>query len=163
MRKCVRFAERMRILSADAASGVHVPVSTRQLLRVAKHISRYPTDVHDAMSRAVLLPFLPSHAREIVLRALHECAIVPDKGLVKSNNIETVCNSFLFVYPPIFLSLWLLTIVCSYYLSICYYRSMCSYFRFALLMGQPSISEEYLNPYAPQHHLLWFLLYYSII
>ncbi|KDN48209.1 hypothetical protein K437DRAFT_245730 [Tilletiaria anomala UBC 951] len=76
--KLLEFAERYRQISANPNLLLQKSrrLGTRQLIRAAKRMAKYPdSDLHNLISRSLLVDFLPKAVREIVRDALAQCHI----------------------------------------------------------------------------------------
>lgn len=74
------FARRYRAACADPGAGLHKArrLGTRQLIRIASRIARFPrTDVHAALWRGQLIDFTPRTVRDVVAGIMRDCGIYP--------------------------------------------------------------------------------------
>ncbi len=76
--KLLEFADRYRQLSGDPNLSLQKSrrLGTRQLIRIATRMARFPeSDLHNLLTRSLLVDFLPKAVREIVHDVLMQCRI----------------------------------------------------------------------------------------
>ncbi|XP_075419136.1 von Willebrand factor A domain-containing protein 8 [Tenrec ecaudatus] len=83
--KLLSFTHKLRETQDPTAQSLAASLSTRQLLRISRRLSLYPSEsLHSAVQKACLSRFLPSLARSALERNMADAAI----GSLTANNLE---------------------------------------------------------------------------
>nr|XP_004650824.2 von Willebrand factor A domain-containing protein 8 [Jaculus jaculus] len=76
LEKLLSFTHKLRSTQDPTAQSLAASLSTRQLLRISRRLSRYPNEnLHGAVMKACLARFLPSLARSALQKTLADAAI----------------------------------------------------------------------------------------
>ena len=78
--KVIKLSHILRDSSDNTLQNLSGTLSTRQLLKIARRMSSYPTDVHEIIQNTFLTKFMPALPRAALENAMRQADIVPETG-----------------------------------------------------------------------------------
>lgn len=93
--KVIKLSHILRDSSDNTLQNLSGTLSTRQLLKIARRMSSYPTDVHEIIQNTFLTKFMPALPRAALENALRQAEIVPETGKNTQRRTISVNNNVL--------------------------------------------------------------------
>ncbi|KNC26477.1 hypothetical protein FF38_08605 [Lucilia cuprina] len=93
--KVIQLSHILRDSSDTALQNLSGTLSTRQLLKIARRMSSYPTDVYEIIQNTFLTKFMPALPRAALENAIRQAGIEPETGKLTGRRKISVENNIL--------------------------------------------------------------------